>query len=203
MLISLFLWLCNSNKNLCFILWSSGYGHKFPMNWYLRYAAQLLFWPDIASQRKHIAPPEYAVNLSLSAPISAEKEVCWCSEEWSYLSPGLSLYIYIFGLPPPLQNRSVLSPSGGQNDDVRPLTCTLWGRGMGCRDKYVTSWDPTYGSLPAPLATKIPTLWIHSSGGRGRGGGSDIRSMPSIRPICKCRCPPLLSPLPPPPSPPE
>ncbi len=25
----------------------------------------------------------------------------------------------------------------------------------------------------------------------GGGGGSDIRSMSSIRPICKCRCPPL------------
>ncbi len=29
--------------------------------------------------------------------------------------------------------------SGGQNDDFRPLTSTLGGRGMGCRDKYVTS----------------------------------------------------------------
>jgi hypothetical protein len=28
---------------------------------------------------------------------------------------------------------------GGQNDDFRPLTYTLGGRGMGCRDKYVTS----------------------------------------------------------------
>ncbi len=32
--------------------------------------------------------------------------------------------------------------SGGQNDDFRPLTYTLGGRGMGCIDKYVTSWDP-------------------------------------------------------------
>jgi hypothetical protein len=29
--------------------------------------------------------------------------------------------------------------SGGQNDDFRPLSYTLGGRGMGCRDKYVTS----------------------------------------------------------------
>jgi hypothetical protein len=29
--------------------------------------------------------------------------------------------------------------SGGQNDDFRPLTYTLGGRGMGCREKYVTS----------------------------------------------------------------
>jgi hypothetical protein len=32
-----------------------------------------------------------------------------------------------------------LPTSGGQNDDFRPLTSTLGGRGMGCRDKYVTS----------------------------------------------------------------
>jgi hypothetical protein len=29
--------------------------------------------------------------------------------------------------------------SGGQNDYFRPLTYTLGGRDMGCRDKYVTS----------------------------------------------------------------
>jgi hypothetical protein len=32
---------------------------------------------------------------------------------------------------------------GAQNDDFRPLTYTLGGRGMGCRNKYVTSWDPS------------------------------------------------------------
>jgi hypothetical protein len=32
-----------------------------------------------------------------------------------------------------------LPGSGGQNDDFRPLASTLGGRGMGCRDKYVTS----------------------------------------------------------------
>jgi hypothetical protein len=47
--------------------------------------------------------------------------------------------------------------------------------------------DP--GSNPAGAVTSF-SLWIHTSGGRGRGG-SDIRSMSSIRPICKCRCPPL------------
>jgi hypothetical protein len=48
-------------------------------------------------------------------------------------------------------------------------------------------------SLPASLATQIPTLLIHTSGGRGRGGGgSDKRLMSSIWPICKCRCPPLV-----------
>ncbi len=33
--------------------------------------------------------------------------------------------------------------SGGQNYEFRPLTSTLGGRGMGCRDKYVTSLDPS------------------------------------------------------------
>jgi hypothetical protein len=32
-----------------------------------------------------------------------------------------------------------LAPGGGQNDDFRPLTYTLGGRGMGRRDEYVTS----------------------------------------------------------------
>ncbi len=40
-----------------------------------------------------------------------------------------------------LSRPSASSPaaSGGQNDDFRPLTYTLGGRGMGCRDKYVIS----------------------------------------------------------------
>jgi hypothetical protein len=37
--------------------------------------------------------------------------------------------------PFPLPHQST---SGGQNDDFRPLTYTLGGRGMECRDKYVT-----------------------------------------------------------------
>ncbi len=62
-----------------------------------------------------------------------------------------------------------------------------WGAGTNmCHPETPASYE----SLPAPLATQIPTLYIHTSGGRGRGG-SDIRSMSSIRPICKCRCPPL------------
>jgi hypothetical protein len=71
-----------------------------------------------------------------------------------------------------------------------PLGGGAWGAGT-------NMWHPetpaSYESLPAPLATQIPTLCIHTSGGRGCGGGSDIRSMSSIRPICKCRCPPLLA----------
>ncbi len=77
---------------------------------------------------------------------------------------------------------------GGQNDDFRPLTYTLGG---GAWAAGTNMWHPetpaSYESLPAPLATQIPTLWIHTS-----GGGSDIRSMSSIRPICKCRCPSLV-----------
>ncbi len=83
-----------------------------------------------------------------------------------------------------------LISSGGQIDEFRPFTSTLgggvWGAGT-------NMWHPeaqaSYESLPAPLATQIPTLLIHKSGG---GAGSDIRSISSIRPICKCRCPPLL-----------
>ncbi len=39
--------------------------------------------------------------------------------------------------------------------------------------------------------------YIHLGGGGARGeGGSDIISMSSIRPICKCRCPPVQKPIP-------
>ncbi len=66
---------------------------------------------------------------------------------------------------------------------------TWGGGGMGCRDKYATSWHQLAMNRFLPLlATQISTLWIHKSEG---AGGSDIRSMSSIRPICKCRCPPL------------
>ncbi len=69
-----------------------------------------------------------------------------------------------------------------------PLGGGAWGAGT-------NMWHPdtpaSYESLPSPLAKQIPTLCIHTSGGRGRGGGSNIRSMSSIRPIIKCRCPPL------------
>ncbi len=86
--------------------------------------------------------------------------------------------------------KACLSSRGGQNDDFRPLNYTLWGWAWGAGTNM---WHPetpaSYESLPAPLATQIPTLWIHTSG----GGSSDIRLMSSIRPMCKCRCPPLLS----------
>ncbi len=69
-----------------------------------------------------------------------------------------------------------------------PLGGGAWGSGT-------NMWHPetpaSYESLPAPLATQIPTLWLHTFGGGGVGG-SDIRSMSSIRPICNCRCPPLI-----------
>ncbi len=71
------------------------------------------------------------------------------------------------------------------------------GRGMGCRDKYVDILRPQLAMnrfLPL-LATHSHTLDTYVLG--GVWGGSDIRSMLSIRPICKCRCPPLA--LPPPP----
>ncbi len=55
-------------------------------------------------------------------------------------------------------------------------TFDLWplplGGGAWCAGTNI--WHPetpaSYESLPAPLATQIPTFWIHKSGGRGRGG---------------------------------
>jgi hypothetical protein len=48
-----------------------------------------------------------------------------------------------------------------------PLGGGAWGAGT-------NMWHPetpaSYESLPVPLATQIPTLWIDKSGGRGRGG---------------------------------
>ncbi len=48
-----------------------------------------------------------------------------------------------------------------------PLGGGAWGAGT-------NMWHPetpaSYESLPDPLATQIPTLWIHTSVGRGRGG---------------------------------
>ncbi len=41
------------------------------------------------------------------------------------------------------RNVIYLGCRGGQTDDFLPVNCTLGGRGMGCRDKYVTSWDPS------------------------------------------------------------
>ncbi len=47
-------------------------------------------------------------------------------------------------LPPERsKNWEIDTDSGGQNDDFRPLTYTLGGRGTGCRDKYGTSQDPS------------------------------------------------------------
>ncbi len=77
----------------------------------------------------------------------------------------------------------------------RLSTFDLYPEGGGAWGAGTNMWHPetpaSYESLPAPLATQIPTPWIHISGGGGRRVSSDIRSMSSIRPICKCRCPPL------------
>ncbi len=62
--------------------------------------------------------------------------------------------------------------TGGQNDNFWPLTFRPGGGGMGCRDKYATSWPQLAMNRFLPLlATQIPTLWIHTSGGGGGGGG--------------------------------
>ncbi len=79
----------------------------------------------------------------------------------------------------------------------RLSTFDLWPipLGGGTWGAWTNMWHPetpaSYESIPAPLATQIPTLgYIHLGG--GGVGGSDIRSMTSIRPICKCRGPPLV-----------
>ncbi len=55
----------------------------------------------------------------------------------------LLLMSCVAGLPPGAAGSDSgwcsLQASGGQNDDFRPLTSTLGGRVMGCRDKYVIS----------------------------------------------------------------
>ncbi len=48
-----------------------------------------------------------------------------------------------------------------------PLGGGAWGAG---RNMWHPETPASYESLPAPLATQIPTLWIHKSWGRGRGG---------------------------------
>ncbi len=83
--------------------------------------------------------------------------------------------------------------SGGQNDDFRPLTCTLGGggEGHGVQGQICDILRPQLAMnrfLP-PWPHRFPHFrYIHL--GKG-AGGSDIRSMSSIQPICKCRCPPL------------
>ncbi len=53
----------------------------------------------------------------------------------------------------------------------------LYPRGGGAWGAGTNMWHPetpaSYASLPAPLATQIPTLWIHTSG-RGPGRGALI-----------------------------
>jgi hypothetical protein len=63
------------------------------------------------------------------------------------------------------------------------------GGGHGVQGQICHILTPvSYESLPAPSGNRFPHFeYIHL----GAGGGSDIRSMSSIRPICKYRCPPL------------
>ncbi len=48
-----------------------------------------------------------------------------------------------------------------------PLGGGAWGAGTNMRHPETPA---SYESLPAPLAIQISTLWIHTSGWRGRGG---------------------------------
>ncbi len=48
-----------------------------------------------------------------------------------------------------------------------PLGGGAWGAGTNMGHPETPA---SYESLPTPLATQIPTLWVHISEGRGRGG---------------------------------
>jgi hypothetical protein len=68
-----------------------------------------------------------------------------------------------------------------------------WGKGHGVQGQIYDFLRPQLAMNPfLPLWThRFPHFgYIHLGG--GGVGGSDIWSMSSIRPICKCRCPPLL-----------
>jgi hypothetical protein len=122
----------------------------------------LLFYTFIRSQSYntfvHYHPPRsfssgaqcILFSVVLVPPPSATTAV-----SGSYLSSSYTLNLHCIagaGLPihiigevswEPKRRRDLVCysfmSSGGQNDDFRPLTSTLGGRGMGCRDKYVTS----------------------------------------------------------------
>ncbi len=59
---------------------------------------------------------------------------------------------------------------------MKMTTFDLWPTpwGGGAWGAGTNMWHPetpaSYESLPAPLATQIPTLWVHTSGKGGRGG---------------------------------
>ncbi len=70
-----------------------------------------------------------------------------------------------------------------------PLTLSTWGGGHGVQGQICHILTPaSFEPLPAPSGHTDSHTYIHLG-----GGGSDIRSMSSIRLICKCRCPPLQS----------
>ncbi len=109
--------------------------------------------------------------------------------------PYSSLFCKIFCLPSFLLSWC-LPPVVG-----KMMTLDLWpiplGEGQGLQGQICDILRPQLAM------TRFLPLWprrfphfgnIHQ--GEGAWGGSDIRSMSSIRPLCKCRCPPL----PPPPS---
>ncbi len=71
-----------------------------------------------------------------------------------------------------------------------------WGEGHGVQGQICDILRPQLAM------NRFLTLWPHRfphfgyiNVWGGGVGGSDIRSMSSIRPICKCRCPPLVKPF--------
>jgi hypothetical protein len=101
----------------------------------------------------------------------------WSSSSWDSYPSGAghtSLRILIY--PGMAIYSWVATSRGGQTDDFRPLTYTL-GEGRHCVQGQICDilTQASYESLPASWPHRFPY----------------IRSMSSIRPICKCRCPPL------------
>ncbi len=90
-----------------------------------------------------------------STYICREQSSVWCLPKYWPPTPS----------PP---SECVLPPRGGQKDDFRPLTSTLGEGGMGCRDKYVTSWPQLAMNRFLPLlATDSHTLDTYIWGGGG------------------------------------
>jgi hypothetical protein len=71
---------------------------------------------------------------------------------------------------------------------TKPLGGGAWGAGT---NMWHLETPASYKIASCPSGhTDSHTLYTYIWG-EGAWGGSDIRSMSSIRPICKCRCPPL------------
>ncbi len=114
-------WIMNFQVRMCESRRRHYYGETWPRSssYSIRAPEADLYWPG------------FEPTTSCTAGEHSSKELLQ------------QLMLLIFGSSTWLPQCMALNISGGQYDDVRPLTSTLGGRGMGCRDRYVTSWDPS------------------------------------------------------------